>query len=126
MTLVVWRLVSTGLLLVCLASFGWGMRKVFSRPAGATAGMKVIRICGAAFAALHLGAILLTPDVTSGQARAAACLYLWALGLFWWAIRINSSCPLSASFSPDTPQHLVERGPYRVIRHPLYCSYLLT
>ena len=125
MTLVVWRLVSTSLLLACLASFGWGMREFFSRPAGTTAGMKAIKICGVIFAALHLGALVWTPKLTTGQLLTAAGLYLCALALFWWAIRTNLARRLSASFSSDTPQHLVERGPYRWMRHPFYCSYLL-
>ena len=126
MTLVVWRIVSSGLLLVCLASFGWAMRTFFSRPAGSTRGMKFIRTCGAAFAVLHLGAIALIPDLIASQLRAAATFYATALALFWWSLQTNSRYPLSASFSPDTPRHVVEDGPYRFIRHPFYCSYLLT
>jgi protein-S-isoprenylcysteine O-methyltransferase Ste14 len=52
-------------------------------------------------------------------------LYIWSLGLFWWAIRTNSAARLSAVFSPDVPVHLVEDGPYQFIRHPFYCSYVL-
>jgi protein-S-isoprenylcysteine O-methyltransferase Ste14 len=125
MTLFYWQFVSVSLLVACLASFAWSMRKFFARPAGDTAGMRVIKICGAVFAVLHLGAIAVTPRMTTGQGLAAALLYLSALGLFWWAIGTNSPRPLSAAFSPDAPQYLVERGPYRVIRHPFYCSYLL-
>jgi protein-S-isoprenylcysteine O-methyltransferase Ste14 len=125
MTLFVWRAIGTGLLLGCLGSYGWGMRRFFSQPAGDTAGMAAIRICGLVFAVLHAGALVLTPHIAAGQILAAISLYLLALGLFWWAIRTNS-CPLSAAFSPDAPQHLVDQGPYRFIRHPFYCSYLLT
>ena len=120
------RLLSLALLLACLVSFRWAMLNFFAQPAGDNAGMKAIRICGFAFAALHLGAIVFTPGVTAGQAQAAALLYLCALGLFWWAVRTGSRGALSAAFSPDTPQHLFDRGPYRFIRHPFYCSYLLT
>ena len=119
------QLVSASLLVACLASFAWGMRKFFSRPAGDTAGMRVIKMCAAVSTLLHLGAIVLTPQMTTGQVLAAALLYLSALGMFWWAIRTNSPRPLSAAFSPDAPQYLVERGPYSMIRHPFYCSYLL-
>src|SRR5205807_8586540 len=51
---------------------------------------------------------------------------LCALALSSWAIRTGSPRALSAAFSPDTPQHLFDGGPYRFIRHPFYCSYLLT
>ena len=126
MILFYWQFISASLLVVCLASFAWGVRNFFSRPAGDTVGMRVIKICAAVSALLHLGAIALTPQMTTEQGLAAALLYLSALGLFWWAIRTNSPRPLSAAFSPDAPQYLVEQGPYRLIRHPFYCSYLLT
>jgi len=54
-----------------------------------------------------------------------ALLYLWSLGLYWWAIRTNSAARLSAAFSSDLPAHLVKDGPYRFIRHPFYCAYAL-
>ena len=126
MMLSVWSMVLSVLLLVCLGSFRWGMSHFFSRPAGRTVGMKVINACGTLFAALHLSAVLTTPAVTPQRGWAAVLLYLWALGLYFWAIRTNSKIPLSAAFSPDSPRHLVDRGPYRFIRHPFYSSYLLT
>ena len=46
--------------------------------------------------------------------------------MFWWAIKASTAGNLSAIFSPDAPARLVEEGPYRFIRHPLYCSYILT
>jgi protein-S-isoprenylcysteine O-methyltransferase Ste14 len=116
---------SATLLLSCLASFAWGMRKFFVQPSGTTAGMKVISGCGMVFAALHFVAIFLPSSITAERGWVATLLYLWSLGLFWWAIRTNSATRLSAAFSPDVPAHLVEDGPYRFIRHPFYCSYVL-
>jgi len=126
MALSSWQWLSVILLLCCLASFAWGMRNFFVQPQGSTAGMKVISGCGMVFAAFHFFAISLPNSVTAERAWVAALLYLWSLGLFWWAIRTNSSARLSAAFSADVPAHLVEDGPYRFIRHPFYCSYVMT
>jgi protein-S-isoprenylcysteine O-methyltransferase Ste14 len=120
-----WQWISAGLLLACLASFGWAMRRFFVQPAGHTAGMTLIKTCGIAFGILHAAAILATPDITLMRGVSGALLYLAALGLFWWSIKTSLRLPLSAAFSPDLPVHLVAHGPYRIIRHPLYCSYLL-
>src|ERR1700686_591946 len=125
MALSSWQWLSVILLLCCLASFAWGMRNFFVQPQGSTAGMKVISGCGMVFAAFHFFAISLPNSVTAERAWVAALLYLWSLGLFWWAIRTNSSARLSAAFSADVPAHLVEDGPYRFIRHPFYCSYVM-
>jgi protein-S-isoprenylcysteine O-methyltransferase Ste14 len=121
----VWLFVLAGLLLGCLSSFLWGMLKFFSRPAGAPAGAKAIALCGIAFGALHLYLILESPEPAAVRALFAGWLYVCAFGLFWWAIRVNLKRPLSAAFSPDVPVHLMQEGPYRFIRHPFYCSYLL-
>src|SRR5579864_7160379 len=120
-----WQWLTASLLLSCLVSFAWGMRKFFVQPSGTTAGMKLISTCGVLFAALHLVAILLPGSVTAERGWLGTLLYVWSLGLFWWAIRANSAARLSAAFSPDVPVHLVENGPYRFIRHPFYCSYVL-
>lgn len=113
------------LLGVCLASFGWGMRSFFVQPSGYTAGMKVITACGYTFAALHLSAILLARGVSWERFWLAAFIYAAGLALYWWAIATNRKRRLSAAFSSDPPTHLVEDGPYRLVRHPFYCSYLL-
>jgi protein-S-isoprenylcysteine O-methyltransferase Ste14 len=120
-----WSVLSAGLLLACLISFRWAMRNFFSCPVGDTSGIRLIRTCSIAFAVLHLVAIIVTPNAARGQVAAAATLYVSALALFWWAIRTNVALPLTAAFSTDVPHHLVQHGPYRIIRHPFYCSYLL-
>lgn len=113
------------LLGACLASFGWGMRSFFVQPSGYTSGMKVITACGYVFAALHLGAILLARDVSRERFWLAGFIYAAGLTLYWWAIAANRERRLSAAFSDDLPTHLIENGPYRLVRHPFYCSYLL-
>jgi protein-S-isoprenylcysteine O-methyltransferase Ste14 len=120
-----WQWISATLLIACLACFRWAMGRFFLRPAGLTTGMKVVRSFGIVFGLLHLAAIVDTPLVPDLRGASGAGLYLCALGLFWWAIIASWRKPLSAAFSPDLPAHLVAHGPYKMIRHPLYCSYLL-
>ena len=120
-----WQALSALLLMACLASFVWAMRKFFLQPFGTTLGMQVITACGILFAALHLACIILPAGVTPVRGSIAGLFYAGSLGLFWWTIRTNSVARLSAAFSPDLPVHLIKEGPYRFIRHPFYCSYLL-
>ena len=113
------------LLLCCLASFGWGMCRFFTRPDRMTLGMKVTAVLGAAFAFLYLWAILAADDISVLSCSIAASLCVSACGLFWWAVGANWKRPLPACFSPNRCLHLNRRGPYRFVRHPFYCSYLL-
>lgn len=125
MMLSAWQWTAAVLLFGCLISFAWAMKRFFVQPAGMTPGMRLIKVCGTLFALLHFAAIFMTPDIPAWRGAAGSALYLGAAALFWWAIRTNSRKPLSAAFSPDLPVHLMAQGPYRIIRHPLYCSYLL-
>lgn len=120
-----YQIILSTLLCACLASFGWGMRSFFVQPSGYTPGMKIITACGYTFAALHLGAILLARGVSRERFWLAAFIYAAGLALYWWAIETNRKNRLSAAFSDDLPTHLVEDGPYRLVRHPFYSSYLL-
>ncbi len=118
--------VTATLFLACLGSFSLAMRKFFVWPAGIPTGAMLITACGFVFGIIHLATILSMPAVTGLQLTCGAALYVSSLALFWWAIYTNLHKPLSAAFSPDLPAHLVAQGPYRFIRHPLYCSYLLS
>ena len=119
-------LLPAALLLGCLASFSWSVRHFFTRPAGFTPSMKLITVSATLFGLLHLFAILSSAKVSMARSLAGSAVYLVAAALFWWAIRTSLRRPLSAAFSPDAPEHLVQSGPYRWIRHPFYTSYLLT
>jgi protein-S-isoprenylcysteine O-methyltransferase Ste14 len=114
-----------GLLVGCLGSFTWAMSRFFTQPVGSTTGKRVISVCGAMFGIQHLCVIWFSSNLTAERSLAGSVLYIGSAGLFWWAIKTSLSSPLSAAFSPDLPTHLVAEGPYRIIRHPLYCSYLI-
>lgn len=48
-----------------------------------------------------------------------------ALALFWWAVATTRRTRLTLAFSADSPSFLVEEGPYALVRHPFYTSYVL-
>lgn len=121
----VWQYACAMLLLACLSSFVWGMRRFFIQPAGATTGMRITKICGLLFSVLHFVLIVTQGVIQPTLAAVAAILYVASLLLFWWSVYVNRAKPLSAVFSPDLPKHFVSHGPYTWIRHPFYTSYLL-
>lgn len=112
------------LLLMCFASFAWAVRNFFVKPEQRTVGLKITLLFGSLFALLHLLTILYTV-VLPVPAVIAALLYCLGLAMFWWTVIANRLKPLAACFSPNEQLHLVQHGPYRFVRHPFYCSYLL-
>ena len=48
-----------------------------------------------------------------------------SLGLFWWAVTETRRDRFAIAFSQAQPARLVTTGPYQLVRHPYYLSYLL-
>ena len=48
-----------------------------------------------------------------------------SFGFFWAAIRESSRAKLLAAFDEKLPSSLLTTGPYSLVRHPFYTSYLL-
>lgn len=113
------------LLLGSFGSFTWGVRKFFVKPDKMTLGVRLTLGAGSLFSVLHLLTILFWSTLLPIPVLLASALYIAAIAIFWWAIRANSVKPLAACFSKAEEVHLVQHGPYRFVRHPFYCSYLL-
>ena len=109
-------------------SFVWAIRRFFVAAGGMQPGMRAIAGAGAICLGVHLAAIvwrLADPTPPGPWSGLGLALYGTALQLFWAAVMANRERPLTLAFSEDTPQHLVQWGPYRRIRHPFYSAYLL-
>ena len=52
-------------------------------------------------------------------------LMLFSWWLFWQAIRASRSAQLRLAFDEAGPRGLVTEGPYRLVRHPFYTSYVI-
>lgn len=52
-------------------------------------------------------------------------LSLVSLFIFWWSAITIKNYHFDVIFSENSPEQIVLHGPYRWIRHPFYCSYIL-
>ncbi len=120
------QLVLIALLFTCLASFTWATRRFFVKPDGITTGLSITLGAGFLFAVIHFAVLFRSSRLQPGWVALGAALYLSALLLFWWTFLSHRRRPLSACFSKTEQLHLVQHGPYRFVRHPFYCSYLLS
>ncbi len=113
--------VLAGLVLVGLA-FAAGVRVAFVRPEG----RHRYRASRVSFAVLlaELLAVAAAP-VPPGRALAAGGILAAALALFLWAAWTNRGAKLGLAFAERVSAHVQTQGPYRLVRHPFYASYLL-
>lgn len=50
---------------------------------------------------------------------------LLSAALFAWTIKSTFRRQLSLAYSPDIPEFILETGPFGLVRHPFYASYVL-
>jgi protein-S-isoprenylcysteine O-methyltransferase Ste14 len=116
------RIIALAALALLAAVFLGGVRRVFRKPDGQHR-YRASLVSGLVLAA-ELVVIAATP-VPPARLVSALVLLGAALGLFLWAARVNRERPLLLAFADHVPNHLQTRGPYRLVRHPFYASYLL-
>lgn len=109
---------------LCAAALAFlaGVRVAFERP---RAGHRYLasRVSGTILLAEAL-AIAASP-VPPRRAAEALALIAAGVALFLWAAWTNRSRKLALAFSAKVPEHVQTDGPYRLVRHPFYTSYLL-
>jgi protein-S-isoprenylcysteine O-methyltransferase Ste14 len=99
-----------------------GVRRVFRRPAQRHR-YRASLVSAVVFAS-EAGATALRP-VSLPRMACTASLLVTALVLFAWAAWVNRPRPLALAFAASAPEHVQTRGPYALVRHPFYASYLL-
>lgn len=108
---------------IVVGFYTWSLRGHFSSTR-MPAGMKVVS------AAVTLTTLCFLYFLWSRQQPVAAQLVglgleIAAMALFWWAISASRKARLRFAFDPDKPHSLVTIGPYRLVRHPFYTSYII-
>jgi protein-S-isoprenylcysteine O-methyltransferase Ste14 len=119
------NVIALALQATCLISFGWGIVRFFRQPAVArNAGMSFIAFGGIAMNGFNAVQVAFyAPGAL--QAAVACALMALALLLFWGAIAAHAKNRPVAVFAGETPGMITTRGPYRIVRHPFYVSYIL-
>lgn len=56
---------------------------------------------------------------------AGLLLQVAGISMFWLTIRASRGGGLRMAFDEGNPRDLVRRGPYRLVRHPFYVSYII-
>ena len=122
----IYSLLAMGLSLVNFSSFILGAFWFFERKGEIAKGLNYLAFLVIGSMLLMLTALILgqpDPGLTYGIGMGLLAL---STALFWRCVQINYQSKLSPAYSEDHPQHLVCKGPYRLIRHPYYTAYMLS
>jgi len=109
--------------LATLAQHGWAYRGHFvsdAMPGGAIVLTLIVIVAGCdELWALWTGPRLIAAMVIGLVLQVAS---LW---LFWRTIAASRAARLRLAFDPALPGSVLRDGPYRLVRHPFYTSYML-
>ncbi len=122
-----WQFLNFILFVLCFASFTWGTYCFFlTRGSDVPIWGKATRLCTVLLVTVQLMLFLPKEDGSNSPSMyVAAGFYTASLLLFWSAVQANRERPLTHCFSQNEPEHIIMTGPYRLIRHPFYVSYLI-
>lgn len=94
----------------------------FRRGSGVKAPAVVLTVVGGCAVVGHLY-VLATADVSFTGAVMGCSMYVLALSLFLWSLWTAGRRRLGLAFSGAGTDEVLQDGPYRYIRHPIYVSY---
>ncbi len=106
------------------ALHSWGALWHFRRVERARLGLVALTVIWAIAFAAQLAGLWPSRQLWD-YAWTAVPVYAAAFGLWAWAITTTRHAQLTLAFSRDLPNALIERGPYRYVRHPFYTAYTL-
>jgi len=120
-------IVLAGVAALTYAVFASSIVLVFRQHDSASpAGLRLIKFGAVATAVCEVWAIVAAPPPTATRTAIALAAFAGSLALYAASAHANRGRPLTLAFSSDVPVHLVEHGPYRIVRHPFYAAYLLS
>ena len=111
---------------LCYGSFIWSTVKFFRQGEDLALPMKVICYTGMLGILVHLLGILFSTLDNPIRLALGFAGFVSSLIIFWWALRTHWKRKLAIAFSDDQPHAVVQNGPYRWVRHPIYLSYMLS
>jgi protein-S-isoprenylcysteine O-methyltransferase Ste14 len=109
-----------------VALFALALKFVFRKVAPVQNEMRALALIAAAIAVWHLNALRHFECRSGAHSLCAVGLCIVSHVTFWWAFWTCGRGNLALAYSNEPPHCLLRRGPFRLVRHPFYISYLLT
>ena len=110
------------LAILCLAAFQWARWRFFSNP-----GRSPKTALSRAGTVFGLGSLIYLVYFVyrgmSNQSLAAIILFVFSLALFFLSINSHKMYRPAIAGAGVVPEDVVQTGPYRLVRHPIYSAY---
>ncbi len=111
--------------LVAFGSFAWALRGHFTSSGRIPIGMRLLGLLSLAAYGHFLTSLSLRPGEAT-LARALGLLGVAAsIGLFWWTVVATRGHRPFLAYTDADPDMIYSSGPYALVRHPFYASYVI-
>jgi protein-S-isoprenylcysteine O-methyltransferase Ste14 len=110
--------------LFCLACFVWGAIFHFKHVKEVHVRKYIFSLSASIATIINTNYLITENRLSKGQLSGSLLLYLLSLFIFISAVRVTRK-RLAFVFSKISTNTLILAGPYRIIRHPFYSSYIL-
>ena len=123
-TLFEWSLAGAGG--ITLIVFAVALQNFFVQPAALSRGQRLFQDVGVVVGIAHALALLVLDSASDTWAGIGITMYTVSLAIFLAAIEASRRVPMTRTFVYEPKcSTILTKGPYRVIRHPIYLSYSL-
>jgi protein-S-isoprenylcysteine O-methyltransferase Ste14 len=104
----------------------WGVKGAFEKKVDHNPNFQIIKITTIITMSTEILALAMVKEINYTSSTISIFLIILASAIFWSAVNINKNKKLSVVFSNDLPEHLMNIGIYKFIRHPFYVSYIIS
>ncbi len=87
--------------------------------------MRILAVSATFTMVAHLLGMIAIPQPSYSFRIVGIALLCLALSLHLWSLYVARSARLGIAFSNSTPNQIIRSGPFAIVRHPIYLSYLM-
>jgi protein-S-isoprenylcysteine O-methyltransferase Ste14 len=111
--------------LVAICSFAWALRGHFVTEGRMPKGMRLLSAISLLSYLIYVGLLFWRGYEVTIATIAGMIGFMLSLILFWWTVSKTRSRRLRLAYTDADPDTINTEGPYALVRHPFYLSYII-
>jgi protein-S-isoprenylcysteine O-methyltransferase Ste14 len=111
--------------LVAICSFAWALRGHFVTVGRIPQGMRLLSAISLLAYIMYVGLLFRRGYEATTVTIPGLIGFTVSIVLFWWTVAETRSHRLRLAYSDADPDRINTGGPYAVVRHPFYLSYIV-
>jgi protein-S-isoprenylcysteine O-methyltransferase Ste14 len=111
--------------LLAFGSFAWALRGHFETAGAIPTGMRLLSLVSLLSYATYAGLLFRGDRDRTAWTTLGLVAFASAIALFWWTVTTTRRHRLRLAHTDADPDIIYTGGPYALVRHPFYLSYII-